>query len=74
MMGKAKEQYSVVSPDGFTIHFEDVHDTPELAWEAFERWKSNYERQGCYSTVENGERKRICLDGLKAACSPRTIK
>ncbi len=74
MMGKAKEKYTVVSPDGFTIHFEGVHDTPQLAWEAFEKWKSNYGRQGYYSTFKNGERKQIPLDRLKDACSLRTIK
>lgn len=71
---KNKEQYTVISPDGFSIAISETHDTPELAWEAFEKWKSNYERQGYYSTVRGHERLRIPLDELSNFCSLKTIK
>ena len=50
-MKKKNERYVILSPDGFTIHFEDTHATPKEAWSAFEQWKKRYEGQGYYSTV-----------------------
>jgi len=62
-------KYSVLSPDGFTIDRTDLHNTPELAWEAFELWKENFARQGFYSTVRQGSRMSIPLDELKHYCA-----
>lgn len=56
--------YTIISPDGFTIHPTDTYPTPEAAWEAFEEWKKRYEFQGYYSS----NRGRIALDELKEYC------
>lgn len=54
--------YEVLSPDGFTIEFDRPYYTSkEKAFEAFEKWKVRYEKQGYYSS-NNG---RILLEDLE---------
>ena len=58
---KSRYTYDVLSPDGFSIHFEDTYTSKQKAYDAFIKWKKNYERQGYYSSTEHG---RIPLDEL----------
>lgn len=60
-----KKKFDVLSPDGFSIHFEDVYNTKEEALTAFHDWKKNYERQGYYSSTNYG---RIPLNELENYC------
>lgn len=56
------KNYEVLSPDGFTIEFDRPYYTSkEKAFEAFEKWKVRYEKQGYYSS-NNG---RILLKDLE---------
>jgi hypothetical protein len=56
-------KYQVLSPDGFTIEFDKpYYESSQLAFEAFDRWKKRYERQGYYSSNEQG---RIPLEDLE---------
>lgn len=66
---KKKEQFQILSPDGFAIGMNTHFDTPELAWENFEDWKRGYEKQGYYSTVRNNRRVQIPLKELKDYCT-----
>lgn len=59
------EQWDVISPDGFSIHREDTYPSREAGLAAFEKWKTNYERQGYYSSPRYG---RIPLDELHEYC------
>jgi hypothetical protein len=55
-------KYEVLSPDGFTIEFDRPYYTSqEKAFEAFDKWKERYRRQGYYSS-NNG---RIPLEELE---------
>ena len=54
--------YEVLSPDGFTIEFDRPYYTSkEKAFEAFDKWKERFRRQGYYSS-NNG---RIPLEDLE---------
>jgi len=55
-------RYEVLSPDGFTIEFDRPYYTSkEKAFEAFDKWKERFRRQGYYSS-NNG---RIPLEDLE---------
>ena len=44
-------RYEVLSPDGFTIEFDRPYYTSkEKAFEAFDKWKERFRRQGYYSS------------------------
>jgi len=58
-------KYDVLSPDGFSISFDEVWDTPEDAREALKKWIQRYKQQGHYST---SNRERIPLDELETWC------
>jgi hypothetical protein len=47
-------KYDVLSPDGFSISFDEVWDTPQEAEAAQKEWAKRYEQQGYYSS--NGGR------------------
>ena len=47
-------KYDVLSPDGFSISFDEVWDTPQEAEAAQKEWAKLYEQQGYYSS--NGGR------------------
>ena len=70
---KKKKQFQILSPDGFAIGMDTHFDTPEEAWENFEKWKRGYERQGYYSTVRNNRRVHISLKELKDYCKIQEI-
>jgi hypothetical protein len=55
----------ILSPDGFSIHPTNTYTSKKRAFEAFEIWKSNYQSQGYYSSVNYG---RIPLDELHEYC------
>ena len=56
------KNYEVLSPDGFTIEFDRPYYTSkEKAFEAFDKWKERFRRQGYYSS-NNG---RIPLEDLE---------
>lgn len=57
-------KYNILSPDGFSIHYEDTYATKEIAFEKFKEWKERYERQGYYSSTKG----RISLDSLASYC------
>jgi hypothetical protein len=58
-------KYDVLSPDGYSISFSELWDTPEEAQKALNEWVKGYERQGYYSTTN---RERIPLDELTTWC------
>jgi hypothetical protein len=58
------KKFDVLSPDGFSIDFEDTYHTIEQAEQAFKEWAKRYEKQGYYSSA-NG---RIPLDELMGYC------
>jgi len=58
-------KYDVLSPDKFSISFDEVWDTPEEAKEALKKWIGRYKQQGYYST---SNRERIPLDELETWC------
>ena len=63
-------RYEVLSPDGFTIEFDRPYYTSkEKAFEAFDKWKERYRRQGYYSS-NNG---RIPLEELENYCTFKTL-
>jgi hypothetical protein len=64
-------KYDVISPDGFTITYDEVYKTFEEAYNAFQEWKKNYERQGYYSSTKYG---RIPLDRLESCCTIIKLK
>lgn len=64
-MAKTK-YFQVISPDGFEIKPTGKSRTRGEAIVEFQQWKSNYERQGYYST---GNRDRLPLDDLHIFCS-----
>ena len=64
-------KYEVLSPDGFTIEFDRPYYTSkEKAFEAFDKWKERYNRQGYYSSNQYG---RIPLEELEDYMSIREI-
>lgn len=58
-------KFDIISPDGFSIHREDIYSSKEEAIIAFEKWRDNYKRQGYYSSVKYG---RISLSDLEDYC------
>lgn len=59
------DEYDVLSPDGFSIHFSDVYKSIEEALEKAKEWVKNYEFQGYYSSVKYG---RIPLNEILDYC------
>jgi hypothetical protein len=59
-------KYDVLSPDGFSISFDEVWGTEQDAKNALKGWIKNYERQGYYRT---GSGERIPLDELETWCN-----
>lgn len=59
-----KEQYDVISPDGFSISRDVVYNSLKEAENAFEEWKKRYILQGYYSSNKG----KIPLDELKEHC------
>lgn len=58
-------KYDVLSPDNFSISFDEIWDSPEEAQKAAEKWVERYRQQGYYSTAN---RERIPLDELITWC------
>ena len=65
----SKQQYTVLSPDGFDIRLH-TWDTKEEAQEALTKWIERYEAQGYYSSNAG----RIPLNELESRCTIQTIK
>jgi hypothetical protein len=61
-----KTKYDVLSPDGFSISFDETWDTPDEASKALDKWVERYKQQGYYST---SNRERIPLDELTTWCT-----
>jgi hypothetical protein len=61
----ARKKYNVLSPDGFTISFNETYPSRKKAFESFETWKKRYEEQGYYSSRDYG---RIPLVDLVDYC------
>jgi hypothetical protein len=59
-------KYDVLSPDGFSISFDEMWDTPDEASKALDKWVERYRGQGYYSTTN---RERIPLDELTTWCT-----
>lgn len=70
MPKKKKEEWEVLSPDGFSIERDKTYPSLAAAEEAFDQWKERYERQGYYSSCDG----RINLEYLKDACQFNQIK
>ena len=58
-------KWDVLSPDGFSIHFEDEYATYEEAVEKLNAWASNFEAQGYYSSPKYG---RIPVTDIAVYC------
>jgi hypothetical protein len=63
-------KYDVLSPDGFSISFDEIWDTPQEAEAAQKVWAKQYEQQGYYSS--NGG--RIPLAELADHCRIVTVE
>ena len=74
MQNKTKKTYNVFSPDGFTIEFGTIYKSMKSAILALDNFCSRYEKQGYYSTIQNGERVQIPFANIKAYCKIITIK
>ncbi len=61
---KKKQQYDILSPDGFSIDPSKTYDSPEKAIKALKKWKKRFKEQGYYSS-NNG---RIDLLDLEESC------
>ena len=61
----ARKKYNVLSPDGFSISFNEIYPSKKKALEAFEEWKNSYNQQGYYSSRNYG---RIPLEELEKYC------
>jgi hypothetical protein len=59
-------KYNVISPDGFSITFDETYNTIKEAKKAFNEWKKRYKLQGYYSSTQYG---RIPLKDLESYCS-----
>ncbi len=66
-----EKKYVVISPDGFTIHPTDEYVNDSQVLEAFTNWKSGYESQGYYSSVQYG---RIPLYELEDYCEVKEVR
>jgi hypothetical protein len=66
-----KNKFDVISPDGFSITYDEIYKTFEEAYDAFTQWKKRYERQGYYSSTHYG---RIPLDELESYCNIIKLK
>lgn len=65
------KKYQVISPDGFTIEFENPYYTSKKkAIEAFERWLERYRQQGYYSSSRFGV---LELKDLEQYCDFKVI-
>ncbi len=62
-------KYTVLSPDGFDIRFDNVWSSKEEAQQALTIWMERYEAQGYYSC--NGE--KIALHELESRCTIKPI-
>jgi len=65
-----KGKYDVISPDGFSITYNEIYQTFDEAHNAFNEWKKNYERQGYYSSNKG----RIPLNELDGHCTIIKLK
>ena len=67
----ATKKYQVLSPDGFTIEFENFYyRSKKKAMEAFNKWIERYNVQGYYSSAKYG---RIHLSDLIDYCQFITL-
>ncbi len=63
-------KYQVISPDGITIdRNKPYYTSKKKALEAFDVWRSRYDRQGYYSSNAG----RIDLKDLEYFCTFKTI-
>jgi len=69
-----QKEYNVLSPDGFSINYSGTYDSIEKAENAIKEWVKNYEKQGYYSTIKNGERLCIPISELADHCQIVTIE
>jgi len=58
-------KFDAISPDRFSISYDELWDSPEEARVALKKWIEGYKRQGYYSTRD---RERIPLDELETRC------
>ena len=61
---------SIISPDGFTISFDETYESRIQAFRAFIIWRNRYSGQGYYSSVKFG---RIPLNKLKHYCKLQVL-
>lgn len=66
-----KPKYNVLSPDGFTIHFDREYTTKKEARTAAREWAKGYAGQGYYSSPRFG---RIPVDEIIDYCKLITVK
>jgi hypothetical protein len=59
-------KYNVISPDGFSITFDETYNTIKEVKKAFNEWKKRYKLQGYYSSTQYG---RIPLKDLESYCT-----
>jgi len=73
-MKKPKQQFEVLSPDGFGIEMDSNYKTLEEAQTALDKFVKRYEAQGYYSTIQNGERVRIPISEIAGLCEIIELK
>jgi len=61
-----KEEYKILSPDGFPIEREGTYKSLAEVQEAIEKFVKRYESQGYYST---SNRERIPLNKIEENCT-----
>lgn len=64
-----KSKYIILSPDGIPIHPIDTYASQDIAKTKFDGWLKQYEKQGYYGTVRNGERLQIQLHDVESYCT-----
>lgn len=68
-----RPKFRILSPDGFDIYPGKVYKDEAEGEKAFKKWAKNYEGQGYYSTIRDGERLRIPVAELSDYCMIRTV-
>jgi hypothetical protein len=66
---KTKQNFRVLSPDGFDLEMNKTYKTPQEVKEAINNFVKRFEPQGYYSTIRNGERYQMPIDEIAENCT-----
>jgi hypothetical protein len=65
---KTKQNFRVLSPDGFDLEMNKTYKTPQEVKEAINNFVKRFEPQGYYSTIRNGDRYQMPLSEIAENC------